>query len=144
MIRKYRQTDLNDVLDAWYSASKIAHPFLNEDFLTREREMIATVYLPSPESETWVYEDAEKVVGFISILGNEIGGLFVHATHQRKGIGRKLMDFAVERTGSLTLEVFEENDIGRSFYEKYGFVKIGEVMDKEIGHNQFKMALKSS
>ena len=144
MIRKYRQTDLNDVLDAWYSASKIAHPFLNEDFLTREREMIATVYLPSPESETWVYEDAEKVVGFISILGNEIGGLFVHANHHRKGIGRKLMDFAVERTGSLTLEVCEENDIGRSFYEKYGFVKIGEVMDKEIGHNQFKMALKSS
>ena len=50
------------------------------------------------------------------------------------------MDFAAERKGSLTLEVFEENDIGRNFYERYGFYKVGEVLDEEIGKNQFKMA----
>jgi putative acetyltransferase len=75
------------------------------------------------------------------LLENEVGGLFVHADHQRQGIGRQLMDFAAERKGTLTLEVFEENAIGRSFYEKYGFIKLGEVMDEEIGRNQFKMAL---
>lgn len=140
MIRKYRQSDLNEVLDAWYSASQVAHPFLDDAFLAHEREMIASVYLPSPDSETWVYEEDGVVVGFISMLGNEVGGLFVHADHQRQGIGGKLMDFAVERKGSLTLEVFEENKIGRRFYRQYGFVKVGEVMDEEIGKNQFKMA----
>ena len=139
MIRAYRASDLEEVLDAWYTASKVAHHFLDEDFLREERQRIATEYLPV--SETWVYEKDDKVVGFISLLENEVGGLFVHADHHRQGIGGELMDFAVKHKGTLILDVFEENAIGRSFYEKYGFVKLGEVMDEEIGRNQFKMAL---
>ncbi len=140
MIRKYKKEDLEELLDAWYSASKIAHDFLDEDFFSAEREQIASVYLPV--SETWVFEREGKVVGFISLLGNEVGGLFVAAEYQRQGIGRKLLDFVRPETGQLVLDVFEENQIGRRFYEKYGFVKVGETFDEEIGRNQIRMALK--
>lgn len=139
MIRKYRQTDLNDVLDAWYSASLIAHSFLDEAFFVREREMIATVYLPAPESETWVYEGGGGVLGFISLLGDEVGGLFVHATQQRKGIGCQLMDHAASLRLPLILDVFSENKIGRSFYQKYGFVEVSERFDEETQHHQIRM-----
>ncbi len=139
MIRKYRDTDLNELLDAWYSASKVAHHFLDEAFLTKERDRITTVYLPT--SETWVYEKDGKVIGFISLLENEVGGLFVHAEHHRKGIGRALMDHVTKLKMPLTLEVFEDNPIGRNFYKKYGFVEIGKVFDKETQKNQIRMKL---
>lgn len=138
-IRKYQPTDTEELLDAWYSASQVAHPFLDEDFLAREREIIASVYLPSPESETWVHEEDGVVVGFISMLGNEVGGLFVHAAHQRKGIGQQLMDHAATLRMPLVLDVFKENTIGRSFYQKYGFVEISELFDEETQHHQIRM-----
>ncbi len=84
-----------------------------------------------------------KVVSFISLLGNEVGGLFVHAAHQRNGIGHQLMDFATKIRMPLTLDVFKDNPIGRSFYKQYGFVETGEVLEEETGKNQIRMALQN-
>ena len=115
----------------------MAHHFLDEVFFKLERENITSVYLPV--TETWVYEKQGKVVGFISLLENEVGGLFVHADHHRKGIGRALMDHALKIRTPLVLEVFEDNAIGRNFYKKYDFVEIGEIFEEEIKKNQIRM-----
>ena len=55
MIRPYRDTDLNELLDAWYSASLLGHPFLDDTFFQQERINIRDVYLP--KAETWVFEE---------------------------------------------------------------------------------------
>lgn len=50
--------------------------------------------------------------------------LYVHPEHQREGIGRKLMDAALEhfdKATTVTLEVEESNPKGVAFYRKYGF-----------------------
>jgi len=141
MIRKYQDTDLNDLLDVWYSASKVAHHFLDEAFFDQEKANIASVYLPV--AETLVYEQQGEVVGFISLIENEVGGLFVHADHHRKGIGRALMDHAAKIRMPLVLDVFEDNSIGRGFYKKYGFVEIGEIFNEETKKNQIRMELKT-
>jgi len=54
------------------------------------------------------------------------------------------MDFAANLKSPLVLNVFEDNPIGRNFYQKYGFVKIGEVFEEEIGKNQIRMELKGN
>jgi len=50
MIRTYRTEDLDRVLDIWYQASLIAHPFLDAAFLAREREQIVAQYMPAAKS----------------------------------------------------------------------------------------------
>lgn len=122
VIRPYQEQDLNALLDTWSAASEIAHPFLSDEFLASERENIPNLYLPN--AETWVFEKQGKVVGFIALIGNEVGAIFVHPHHQKSGIGRSLMDHAVERQGTLEVEVFQANLIGRAFYERYGFVML--------------------
>jgi ribosomal protein S18 acetylase RimI-like enzyme len=50
--------------------------------------------------------------------------LYVHPEHQRKGIGRKLMDAAVthfDKAVTIVLEVEEDNPKGVAFYRRYGF-----------------------
>ena len=37
IIREYQPADLDDVLASWESATRLAHPFLQEDFLEQER-----------------------------------------------------------------------------------------------------------
>ena len=66
MIRTYQDRDLDELLEVWYQASLLTHPFLDETFLSQERENIAAVYMPM--AETWVYVREGNVVGFIALI----------------------------------------------------------------------------
>lgn len=139
MIRQYEDQDLDDLLTAWAAASEIAHPFLTQDFLASERENIPNLYIPN--AETWVYEDDGRVVGFVALIGNEVGAIFVHPSHQRNGVGQRLMDKAKEIREELEVEVFVKNAIGRAFYAKYGFTPIGEKVHEQTGFDLLRLRL---
>ncbi|AFY37449.1 GCN5-related N-acetyltransferase [[Leptolyngbya] sp. PCC 7376] len=139
MLRKYADADLEGVLSSWENASKIAHPFLPAEFLAQERKNIPTLYLPN--ADTWVAEIDGQVVGFIALIGNEIGGLFLQPEYHGKKIGKLMVDKAQELHGDLEVEVFEKNSVGRKFYDKYGFkltrAKIHEQTRELLLHLKF-------
>ncbi|HEY5624078.1 MAG TPA: GNAT family N-acetyltransferase [Gammaproteobacteria bacterium] len=137
MIREFRETDADAIIEIWFAASKVATPFLSAEFLAAEREQIRTVWLRKAGS--WVYEIADVVVGFISLIGNEVGAIFVHPNYQGRGIGRALMDHAVDLRGSLFLDVFRENVMGRRFYDRYGFRLAHEHIHEDTDHVQMRM-----
>jgi len=139
MIRPYSTDDLDDVLDAWYLASLEAHPFLDKDFFEMERTLISGQFLPA--SESWVFEIHGRVVGSISLLDNEVGGIFVTPAHQNQGIGRALMDHVAATRPCLELEVFEANAIGRRFYDAYGFRAVSEDSCEATGHPVIRLRL---
>jgi len=139
VIRRYENRDLDDLLTAWASASAVAHPFLTAEFLEEERRNIPNLYLPN--AETWVFEDGGRVVGFIALLGNQVGAIFVHQEHQRRGIGRQLMDKAKELRGELVVEVFKANSIGRGFYAQHGFEESAERVHEQTGFDLLEMRL---
>lgn len=41
MIRKYLESDIEEILDVWYQASVMAHPFLDADFMGMEKGIFA-------------------------------------------------------------------------------------------------------
>ena len=142
MIRKFRDQDLDDLLAAWASASEIAHSFLTQEFLASERQNIPNLYLPN--AETWVFEDEGRVVGFVALIGNEVGAIFVHPSHQRNGVGRQLMEKARELRGELVVEVFKANTIGRAFYANFGFEIIAEKVHEQTGFDLLRLRLPST
>ena len=139
MIREYEEKDLSELLDAWYSASQIGHPFLDEDFFEQERRNIPALYLPN--AETWVYDLDGVVVGFIALIGNEVGAIFVDSRFHGRGIGRALMDKARSIRDVLELDVFKDNLVGRKFYENYGFTRVNEHLHEETGFMQLRLRL---
>jgi len=130
-IRHYSEADLNDVLSSWENASKIAHPFLKKDFQAQVRKDIPGLYLPN--ADTWVVKVDNQVVGFIALIGNEIGAIFLQPEHHGKKIGKLMMDKAQELHGDLEVDVFEKNSIGRKFYSQYGFELIEEKIHEPTG-----------
>jgi putative acetyltransferase len=139
VIRPYDDGDLEGLLDVWYRASRIAHAFLPEEFLARERREIAERWLPA--AETIVSVDGERVVGFLSLVGNDVGAIFVDPERQGEGIGRALMDRARASRPFLELDVFERNAIGRRFYDAYGFRVIGRGDDEATGQRLVRLRL---
>ena len=140
VIRKYKDKDLKELLDAWEQASRLAHPFLDDAFFAAERTAIPDVYIPV--AETWVFEREGQVVGFVSMLGNEVGGLFVMPSVHGQGIGRSLMDHVSKSRDFLEVDVFEQNHVGRKFYDRYGFNRVREHTHDQTGHLLLRMELR--
>ena len=141
LIRRYKSEDLDHLLDVWEAASNLAHPFLSAEFQANERHNIEHVYLPA--TENWVAVVDENFAGFIALIGNEIGGLFVHPAFQRRGIGMELVNHAQNIRGDLEVEVFKDNQIGKSFYETRGFVLLEEKLHEKTGRLVHRMRLAS-
>jgi putative acetyltransferase len=139
VIRKYDPADLNELLDVWYHAAKIAHPFWTGDMFEQERRDITREFLPI--AETWVFEREGHVVGFIALLDKEVGGIFVAPTQQGQGVGRALMDNARASRDYLELDVFEANEVGRTFYDAYGFTVVGNRLDEKTGLRVLRLRL---
>lgn len=137
IIRKYSEADLIAVMSAWENASEIAHPFLPDEFVAKVRHDIPTLYLPN--AETWVADIGGQVVGFIALLGNEIGALFVEPDFHGVGAGKALMDKAQQLQGDLEVEVFKENASGRKFYSRYGFELMTESSFPETGDSVYRL-----
>ncbi|WKD85795.1 putative N-acetyltransferase YjaB [Polaribacter huanghezhanensis] len=137
MIRKYNETEIPRLLEIWENAALIAHPFLSDEFHQMVKKAMKEMYLPN--SNTWVYEESGNILGFIAMLNNEIGGLFVDPNQQSKGIGTALVNHMNQFHDTLEVEVFEENKIGKPFYEKHGFKVIKEYVMKETNQNVLRM-----
>jgi putative acetyltransferase len=139
VLRPYATADADELIDVWYRASLIAHPFLSEEFLERERAEILEHWLPIAEST--VYETEGRVVGFVALIGNEVGGIFVDPDHQGRGVGRALMNHARDSRPFLELDVFEANAIGRRFYHAYGFRLVDRHVNEVAGQPELRLRL---
>ena len=68
--------------------------------------------------------------GMLDFTALEIQQLYIDPRHQRRGIGKALVDAALAEARSLNiagvwLGVWEKADWAINFYSKYGFVKFG-------------------
>ena len=142
IVREYRDSDVECVLSAWENTQPLAHPFLSDDFQRQERKNIQELYLPS--ADTWVVEDDNQVVGFIALLGNEIGGLFLQPAYHGKKLGKMLVDKAQELQGNLVVEVFEKNAVGRRFYARYGFTLVEQKVHEPTGKPLLRLELSAN
>ncbi|MDB9493327.1 GNAT family N-acetyltransferase [Spirulina major CS-329] len=138
-IREYRADDLGGVMSSWEHANALAHSFLPKEFVDQVRQDIPALYLPN--AETWVADCNGTIVGFIALIGNEIGAVFVEPEFHNTGIGTALVNKAQELRGELEVEVFELNAIGRKFYSKYGFKRMGENLHAGTGNTVLRLKL---
>lgn len=60
-----------------------------------------------------------------------IAALNVAKEYQKKGIGEKLLDYAIEKYQQLSVEVYRENKEASEFFTDNGFVVLGLNMDDE-------------
>lgn len=137
MILTYREADIDRVLDIWLSASIKAHGFVDPEFWESKVDEMRDRYIPA--SETFVYKRNDRVVGFYSLFEDTLAAIFVDPDLQGQGIGAALLDDAKGRREELRLTVYRENAPSVRFYEKHGFVPLGEQVDENTGHAEIVM-----
>lgn len=129
-VREMEEEDRPVLLEIWLEASRAGHDFLGEEVLQEQLVKVRDIYLS--HARNLVAEDEGRIAGFIGLLGNHIGGLFVAPAEHRRGVGRLLVEEASARHGELTVEVYEQNASAVAFYRSCEFETVRrKEMDDE-------------
>ena len=140
MIRKLENKDIDRVMQIWLKSNINAHMFIEESYWVMNYNLVKDTYIPM--SKTFVYEENSRIKGFISLIdGNYIGALFVDINCQGQGIGKKLMEYLINRYEKLSLSVYKQNEKAVSFYKNSGFKIVTEQENEDSGFIEYVMCL---
>lgn len=96
-----------------------------------------TKYLKRNPATSFVAEDNGKIVGTILAGHDGRRGFFHHVVvlpeYRNRGIGKKMVDYAMEALekegiNKVALVVFENNQLGNSFWESVGFTSRSDLV----------------
>ena len=124
-IRRAVPTDGETLVDIWLRSVRATHSFLSEQDI---ESLLAPTrdYLTSDEPELWVLcSGSGAVVGFMGMSGSKLDALFLAPEVHGLGGGSRLVRYAQQLRGELTVDVNEQNPAALRFYEACGFVVEG-------------------
>lgn len=138
MIRNIVNKDLNKIMNIWLESTIKAHDFIPKEYWQNNYNTVKNVYIPM--AETFVYEEDKCIKGFISIINNGfIGALFVDRYYQGNGVGKELIDYAIDRYKKLNLAVYKDNKKSVEFYINRGFKIVKEQVNENSGYGEYIM-----
>jgi putative acetyltransferase len=125
-IRRALDSERMDLLVLWERAVRATHLFLHEEDIAALRPLVADE-LASHSLGWWVLAPAShKPIAFLGLTPGTIEALFVDPDHHRRGVGAALVDHAQRSSsGSLSVDVNEQNAGALSFYRALGFAVEG-------------------
>lgn len=108
------------LLDIWEGSVRKTHDFLPEGAIDAIRPEVAQGI--SAVEHLYCFFDADGMArGFIGIENGKIEMLFIDAEFRGRGIGRRLLNYAVYCLGAKYVDVNEQNFQGVGFYCHMGF-----------------------
>ena len=136
MIRKLKKADINRVTDLWLDTNLKAHDFIPAQYWKSNYDAVKEML---PQAEVYVYENDNKIQGFVGLNDEYIEGIFVSDEMQSQGIGKLLLDFAKEKRMKLHLNVYQKNIRAINFYQREDFEIRGEGLDEATGEKDYEM-----
>ena len=120
-IRKASKEDSSEIAKVLRTSFKVTYPTFPELHTPEEdRNFIANVVFA--KDDVFVAEVEGRIIGFIAFNAEYVDHLYLLPGSQRLGIGRQLLEIAMNAHSQLKLWTFQENTGARAFYEKHGFI----------------------
>lgn len=116
--------DYPEIMRVWEASVRATHHFLAEEDIVLYRRLIPEKYLDNVRLYG-VRDAGGMILGFLGVSDDQIEMLFIHPDVRGKGIGRTLLDHAVNVLGLRRVDVNEQNEQAVGFYLHAGFVVTG-------------------
>ena len=136
MIRTLQNADINRVADIWLDTNLKAHSFISAQYWKSNYELVKEML---SQAEVYVYEDGQKIQGFIGLSDKYIEGIFVSEKMQSQGIGKLLLNYIKDKKDALRLNVYQKNTRAIHFYQREGFKIQCEGLDEATGEKDYVM-----
>ena len=144
-IHPYREAYRDQIIQVWEKSVLATHHFLEKEDFEAIKEIVSKINFQEFSVFSLLNEN-EQVMGFLGLIDKKIEMLFLNPVWFGKGLGKVLLDYAIDNCGCSEVDVNEQNVHARIFYEKAGFEvvsrseKDGAGMDYPILHMKLKKA----
>ena len=126
--------DFNELLLLWEASVRSTHHFLKEEDILFYKELVPGYF---PLVELYIIRNERgKIAAFMGLSDELIEMLFVHPEEQGKGLGKRLIQFALQETPIRKVDVNEQNTTALQFYQHLGFQVIGRD-ETDSSHKPF-------
>ena len=136
---------IKELLNVWESSVRATHNFLSNEEIEKIKEYVpqALAGISNLIVET---DENEKPIAFMGIEENKLEMLFIKNSERRKGIGKKLLNYGIEKYGVNKVTVNEDNPQAKGFYEHMGFkvYKRNELDDQGNNYPVLYMKLENN
>ena len=111
---------MHQLLEVWERSVRATHLFLSADEVAEIKPYVPQALREIPHLvAAWRADGAPA--GFLGVDGRKLEMLFLAPEERGKGLGRKLVQYGMERFGIREVTVNEQNPQARGFYERMGF-----------------------
>ncbi len=131
LIRAAEKKDLSRIAEIFVFNNRANYfPIFRDEYYSFSELQVVTVIENFENyigrlSETYVYDDG-IIRGFITVSDGEIQKLYTDTFFQGRGIGKLLLEFAVEKLNAYFLFALEKNVKAIAFYKRNGFLQSNE------------------
>lgn len=128
----YNDQYRDQILALWEKSVLATHHFLTPEDFQSIKELVHTIDFNT--FQVWCLVRDSVVAGFIGVADDKVEMLFLSPEHTGHGLGRRLMEFAIETLHISKVDVNEQNTASVLFYRKLGF----EVYERTAQDDQGK------
>jgi putative acetyltransferase len=119
-VEPVRVEDAPMLVEVWEASVRATHHFLTEADIQFFKPLVRDSLRDAADLSCVRTEDG-VVVAFLDVEADAIEALFVHPEWRGAGIGRRLVNHAVNALGARSVVVNEQNDQAVGFYLRMGF-----------------------
>ena len=112
-----------ELIEVWEASVRATHDFLPESDVLQLKPLILNSYFKAVTLRGWFVND--KPVAFMGVDERAIEMLFVAPQYFGKGIGSKLLSYALKHFDVYKVDVNEQNPKALGFYQHHGFKVVG-------------------
>ena len=114
----------DELLQLWESSVRATHHFLTESDIVEIRACLKEAYFPMV-SLYGIQDIKGNIQAFLGYNEQKVEMLFVHPDFMGRGLGKRLMQYAISDLGADSVDVNEQNEQATLFYNHLGFKIIG-------------------
>jgi len=124
--------DYPEITRVWEESVRATHDFLPDGYIALLKNLLLTQYLDAVN--LFCLRDSNlKITGFAGTTVGKLEMLFIAPECRGQGLGKKLLEYAIEHFGIDQLDVNEQNPQALGFYIKQGFEVVGRSKVDGLG-----------
>jgi putative acetyltransferase len=111
---------IESLVSLWEDSVRATHHFLTSEDVSALKPMVRGGLREVPTLLV-AFAEGRRPTAFMGVDGKKVSSLFVAPQERGRGLGGRLMAFAVIELGANSVDVNEDNESAAAFYARLGF-----------------------
>ena len=121
-----------EMLSVWENSVRATHDFISEEDIEFFKPIIMEKAFPAVTLRC-VKSESGSIVGFVGTHESKIEMLFILDDVRGQGVGKALLQYAIEHLGATQVDVNEQNPQAVGFYQHMGFKVVSRSPLDDMG-----------